>query len=362
VAGVRLERADGRPLVDVATKAARGTGAAGAWAACTVDVEPGLFLLVTPRPDGELHVQSIAAARGWQTQVFLLRRTDASAGGSGAAAASGAPAIFMARDRGFDPDRRDDRLSELIRQALVARRPVLSSGLRGRLEHGVDQPMLGLLAGHLLLQEPTPDRELLAAVVRSLRAVLPDPHPDVEALALAAGPGTAFRFAHPPMLRASWDAIVRATATQPALVPSGSPAAEVFFRLTDREPWLVWRRGVSDEEQADLADAFVDALKQLVDRRGGLASVAGSLAESLAERARRELATGPADFLRKIAGAVESTREAASAPPPGPRRLPSALVPDRVMELLVSRLGIPRSSVESMIDGGIQRLKRLGED
>ena len=365
-AGLRVEQAAGNALVDVSRQSARGDAAAGAWAGCTIAVDPGLYRLVMTLPSGEAFVQSIAAARGWQTQLFLLRRAEPSRAPADAraeAAGPATPAILMAGDPGFDPDRRDDRLTELARQALVDRRPVLSRQLREMLKLKVERPMLGIFAGHLLLQEAAPDLDLVRTVVGNLRAILTSPHPDVEALAVAAGLDTAFRFANPPMLRQSWTSIVQATPRLPHLVPAGSPASEIYLRLTDREPWLVWRRSTSDDEQQDLADAFVDVLKQLVGRRGGLVSAA----TSLAEKAKHELAASPGELLRRLTRAVDSivddtdARPARPTPAPSAGRRASALVPEPVMELLVSRLGIPRSSVESMIDGGIKRLKQLGE-
>ena len=117
---------------------------------------------------------------------------------------------------------------ESARIAMVNERRVLNRELEDILVRNFQNPIAGILGGHLLLQEerrrPSPSSKLslLDDLVANLRAMVGDEHPDVEALSLHC-PTPALRarkpFQQPPLFARSWEVIVEASQTQPELLP-----------------------------------------------------------------------------------------------------------------------------------------------
>jgi hypothetical protein len=114
----------------------------------------------------------------------------------------------------------------------------------------------------------------------------------------------------------------------------------------------VWRDQGQDAEH-ELVENFTEVLRRLIERPGSLKEVAASIAG----HAREESVGGRGGLL---GGVVRTLEHAATGATRDPARRPSALVPASMMEALVESLGIPRSSVEAMIDQGIRRLKADG--
>ncbi|MGH2618622.1 MAG: hypothetical protein ACRDJC_25615, partial [Thermomicrobiales bacterium] len=296
-------------------------------AACNVEVTPGPYRLSLTTQDGQRFEQSVIAAAGWQTQVFLLVRADDWVPGGSRLDLNGA-AILMAdlgRRAAFDPDQPEERLVELLRFGLAGRRQVLSDQLRWLLAQESVNPMLGILGGHVLLRDPAADPELLRTLVATLRAAVgPLRHPDVEALALRTEPPAGSdAFATPPMLRRSWSLVLDATVTQPALVPAGSLAASIADRIWGVEPWLIWETAPADETEVSFGLAE--------------ASPAGPQDSDIELALRRQLQppTGRADADVEIG--LESAGGAAAEPD------------EATMRRLVKTLGLPRARVEEML-------------
>ena len=117
---------------------------------------------------------------------------------------------------------------ESARIAMVNERRVLNRELEEILVRNFQNPIAGILGGHLLLQEerrrpnPSSKLNLLDGVVTNLRALVGDDHPDVEALSLHC-PAASLRarkpFRQPPLFARSWELIVEASQTQPELLP-----------------------------------------------------------------------------------------------------------------------------------------------
>lgn len=227
---MRLRTLDGAQLADVVTH---------------MQVDPGGYRLAVDLPDGRTVEQTLLAAPGWQTRVFIpddLAHT----------------AISMRREgTPFDPHDIEARLEEITRQALGHDRKVLSGELRARLAAPGVSPMLGILGMHLLIREAKRNKEKRAqnpteaieeknniaevqTIVANLRAAI-GRHPDVEAIAIGAGVGDAsYTFAIPPMMTLSWRLLLKATAQQPELIPRGSLGEKVAMRLWGDGVWLQW--------------------------------------------------------------------------------------------------------------------------
>lgn len=217
------------------------------WAACNVEVNPGLYRLGLELASGDTIEQILVASPGWQTQVFGLQRDYMEAGselgesGSNRRADLGGASILLSQ-AGFNANDPTKRLVEAARLGLISTRQVLPDRQVNEILYGKFQnPMLGIFGAHLLLLNKQIKLDVLSTVVGNLRRMLGPAHPDVEALALRLGArGTFYVFEHPPMLRRSWWQVVDATIDRPELVPVDSDAAECANRIWGEEPWLQW--------------------------------------------------------------------------------------------------------------------------
>ena len=264
--GVQLVTATGDLIADLETDSVsdpRGD----AWAACTVELDRGAYLLRSSLGDGNVREQTIIACSGWQSQVFLLRRAEPIiATDEGTQSAPREPSaslsVFMSRG-GFDYRRPENALTEVTRLALADERFVLSSQLRDILVGKFENPMLGIFGAHLLLlglvrrsrRDPRRDVTLQSrldsvlqgiqfdGIVENLRSLVGERHPDVDALSLkCADPGRWARgtVTVPPMLRASWSLLVEASNDDLDLVP-----LELWDRvqhMTAEQPFFTWFR------------------------------------------------------------------------------------------------------------------------
>jgi hypothetical protein len=390
MAGLRLRTAQGDEVANLADSSARGEGVS-TWAGCTVRVKPGLYRLGLDLSDGKRIEQTVVASPGWQTQIFLTQRdygADASSSNYRANLPGGA--ILLGRPRGsFRADSRDARLTELARLGLTHRRSVLSEDMRSMLAGKFDAPMLGIYAAHALLLNNTPEElQLLDKVVENLRGLLGNEHPDVEALALVRGSNqNRYVFNVPPMLSRSWSLVVEASSKNPALVPAGSLAANIAARLWGEEPWLLWlepalpRMAVpqasmaaiettGDDEDVNLTAleaALKDVLAKLARRGSPMSDTLQALASqdpaALLEAARQVIkAQGgleeDMDFIKEAFGPAGSGQ---AHPNAVTLRQFRPQVSHEMVELLVRRLGVPRSVVEEVVGQLWRRgLDRLG--
>jgi hypothetical protein len=292
-------------------------------AACTVAVAPGEYRLALELSGGRRLERTVVASAGWQTQLFLLHRAVGAAGADRRAMLTGAAMLMTAMAGGdrFDPARREARLVELARLGLTNRRQVLSPELRELLREQLADPMLGLLGGHLLLLDPSPDLGLLETIVATLRGQFGGiRHPDVEALALQLPDGAAgdFTFSTPPMLRQSWTLILDATAARANLLPADATAAKIATRVWGEAPWLLW-----ETEPGGALESFA-----LGEEPGPDFEFEAALDRQIA------------DLNLPPPGNVEFA-------PGGRSELPE--IDEATIRRLVRTLGLPRSRVEEML-------------
>mgnify|MGYP001588902701 CR=1 FL=1 len=250
--GLTLQRINGKMAIDVQRKS-RQDLTRDPWAACNVEVSPGPYLLAVRTATGEVFQMSLFAFPSWRVQVFLLQRdNEGSVRGRRPDLASAS--ILMTQSPQFSFQQEDDRLSELARSALVDCRQVLNDQLKQSLLYKkFVNPMLGSIGGHLILRSPQPDMDTLKVVVRNLRAIMGRgmTHPDVEALALASGLAPQGDFSIPPMLRTSWDIVLKHSSVDSRLIPSDSLAARIATRVTNQQPWLIWAEPSTSEGWMD---------------------------------------------------------------------------------------------------------------
>lgn len=194
--------------------------------------------------------QSLVVPSGWNLEVHVLRRV-----------VDGQidcrPRISLHMARHGQPVGDDERsLVEIARLALADERLVLGEELEQLLLRKVDNPVAGILGGHLLIIGDEAgqifDPALLNDVVCNLRGLVGDDHPDVEALSLRCKDATLrtrqTRIARAPMFERSWRLLVEASYLEPRLlsdrlvsrllVPSALP------------PFLVWTEDTATREGA----------------------------------------------------------------------------------------------------------------
>ncbi len=311
-------------LVNLETSAKVDTTVPDVWGACNTAVDPGIYVVRLTLPSGARYERTVVAAAGWQTQLFLLMRDYDTVRCADLARGS----VLMVRGLGFNNADASLRYVEMARMALTNERKLLNSELLEILRGKFDNPMLGILGGHLLLLDQTPDLALLTEVVNNLRLLLNDQHPDVEALALKAGIGSKYLFTVPPMLRRSWTLIVNATVDRPELVPSDSLAGRSARTLWEVEPWLIW----------EMKDTAFEALGTV------------ELATAFDTALQLHFAPAPPVAVRS-ASAFEAVRKLRETMPTAPRPLQPAISLDPAkLGRLVRTLGVPRSTLEGMVE------------
>ena len=247
--------------------------AADACAIGRVEVDPGLYRVELKLPDGTRLRRALYASANWTTQLYMLfrdqdgQRVPDLAGGS--VAIAGEPAI--ASD--------EPRLTELALDALVQHREIMSDDLRAMLTSKFFRPLLGILGGHLLLRDPG-QKDLLGIVVNNLLNLLGPEHPDVASLCTKVT-GNVLPVREPPMLRASWDLLVEASAERPDLIVPDSAAAKVAPYVVPSAAWLVWQPP-ADAQDNSRVDAKLEVLRSYLEAQSKVFESSKSVAHGLA--------------------------------------------------------------------------------
>jgi hypothetical protein len=217
--GVAVVDASGK-LVAELDAAGRHVNADRPLIACTFSLTPGFYALRYPLEDGTQIEQSLVLPPGgWRMEVYLLYRLDATD-------AARRPRISLLMRRPGTPWGTDeDTLLEEVRIALADERPVMNKALTDLLLSKSENPLAGIIGGHLLVMEQKHGfrnrLDLLNSVIPHLRGLVGDEHPDVEALSLAC-PDSPLRATRPilgaPLFERSWRMIANASHANAALV------------------------------------------------------------------------------------------------------------------------------------------------
>jgi len=368
--GLSIASLTGETLVDLQEKSEVNRGPEP-WAGCLIQVDPGSYVLRHKAPDGRITEQLIYAPGDWHTRVFLTQRVVVPSG-AGDEKPSRVPdvqgaAMLVTRDQEFRADDPTARLVELARLNLSSRRQVLAGSLREMLNHKFEQPMLGIYGAHLLLLEKELDVALFEVVIKNLRNLLGNSHPDVEALALATSEdGSSHVFNTPPMLRASWSLVVRATAKRPNLVPLGSMSGQLADCVLGNEPWLTWMpprqvkqsspiaEGVagSQLDQDALTSDLVAALEAFViPYKSTLITLPALIGDVLTEQypIYAKLVGSAQEVIAKVIYWINA-EYGISLEHSAQTRSSSLKFTDRQIETLVDSLGLPRYNVEQLLN------------
>lgn len=259
--GVSLHTLDGEALGQLA-RDRQGDNAAE-YSSLSLAVAPGVYRLRVEAASGETTAGGwaeemfVVAIADWQSQIFA--QVEAASPWIGPPRISlPTAAMFMAPlGQGFDPASEVARQVELVRQGLMSGRPVITlAEVRSQLAQQRLNPLLGILAAHLLLAQPTADYAGLAEAITQMEYSFgPDfsAHPDVRSLWLQpelGRPLPADPWLTPPMLRRSWHLLVQASRRRPDLVPPGSLCDRIADGLLYSAPWLIHRLPRAAETRA----------------------------------------------------------------------------------------------------------------
>lgn len=232
------------------------------FAFCVKAVAPGSYFLRQRLDDGTTLEQSLVVCEGWGHEVYVLRRV-----GPGETALRPRPrvSVMMRRLGQATPLDFEDWLIEMARVALADERRILNAELEDLLMRKFENPMAGIIGGHLLLVERARDScrdlSLLDTVVKNLHSLVGTNHPDVAALALqCADPKlrrTVKTLVGPPMLQRSWKLLAEAAQKRPGLIPAAM--WERVQALTALPPFLAWAadEAVKSAARSDLARAIL---------------------------------------------------------------------------------------------------------
>lgn len=207
-----------------------------------LEVNPGTYRLRVEEEPGEFYEIFVRTVAGWQTQVFAVSEAawlpDVAAH---RAALPSAAVLMVEAGQGFDGENETSRQVELLRLGLLHGRQVVTETVVSDLlkqEHL--NPMQVILVAHSLSRQGKLDVVLLTALLKKLPAECVE-HPDIQALMLNKLKDVRPAFPAPPMLRSSWDRIVKAVEQRKAIVPPGSLAAQLADGVIKTSLWLVHR-------------------------------------------------------------------------------------------------------------------------
>jgi len=339
----------GKEVVDVLSDGVNPLGETiASFTGCNVSVNPGSYRVTYRVADGPELEQSIVAAVGWQTQLFLLQTPATNA----TRLAIPEISILMSR-KGFEPAAESSRWAELARHALAARRPKLAAELSEERADRIADPMTGIYLLHLLVLAEA-RRPQIEKVLRRVRDLVGH-HPDVEIVAQHIGRRRAQTgFEALPLLRHSWNLLLAATVKDTRLVPSESLLAEIAPRSIAVEPWLIWTADPGHRMlHAELEMAMKVPRTKRIGREGpprqstastepaipGLAGAEETYSGISVDQTARQRDSRPGGWV-------------ISPPPPpqpSPRRRRSVRSKDEEAARLVDTLQLPRSTIESLL-------------
>lgn len=215
-----------------------------------------------------------------------------------------------------------------------------------------ENPMLGLVAGYVLLRQPSPNSSLLNTVIMNLEMLLGPQVPDVNAIrALKAQalkePPCVFQFQYPPMFRAGLEGVIRASLDQPELLPADSVIERIATELLADSPWSSWETvpSPSVELQGSSVDFLLEPSAVELELKTSetplvatpkLDWVQSALLDALSLRVRRKKFNFPAFTSAQLGRTGADT----STPHPGLDLRQVAL-----------RLNVPERTVEAALEG-----------
>jgi hypothetical protein len=218
--GVSVLTPDGRVLADLATVGQRRSGGDPV-TVCRFALAPGPYVLRYEAGERGIVEQSLVLPPGgWRLEAYLLKTVKDGR-------MEHVPRFTMLMRRIGSPwGTAEDLRLEKARVALADERPLISKELNDLLRQKLENPLCGIIGGHLLLiaheQGTSRSLDTLEAVVKCLRDLVGTDHPDVEALSFGCLDQSLWSqrpLAAPPLLERSWRMIIKASQGNAQLVP-----------------------------------------------------------------------------------------------------------------------------------------------
>jgi hypothetical protein len=219
-------------------------------ASCALSLSPGVYELRFAIKSGVDAAQSlIVPPGGWRVEVYLLWY--------GVDSVQPATALLMRRT-GTAFGTNEDLVLQKALVVLADERPIAEGEFLDSLLEGIDNPLAAIVGAHLLLltneSKGAPAPERLNEVVKRLRGLGGNDHPDVEAISLLcpdAGLHTARPVSAPPMLERSWRLLIRVSldaqgAAPPALSSSELVPLALWKQVMTSMPALPFLRWATD--------------------------------------------------------------------------------------------------------------------
>lgn len=206
------------------------------WLAFSAPAERGGYILkYSGDPPREMPVY---VYKDWDTQIFVTYH--------GRPLLESASILMPHKGVGFCPD---DRIAQAVDAALSGLQNRLNlmpmSGMKKLIYEKFDNPMLGILGAHLLLQQKDVNPNTISFVLGNLNNLLTD-SPDVQALRVINAKRFNKRiptkpFERPPMLRIGLEAVIDASIDVENLVPENSLIDWISSYTYADSPWTSWK-------------------------------------------------------------------------------------------------------------------------
>jgi hypothetical protein len=218
----------------------------------SVAVTPGTYVLSRVSSGAERLCLPLVVPAGWSLQVFVSMVPIEDASDSRRADFDGAAMVFDRPDNGFRPDRPDLGVLEVTRQALARGHNVLDTKAMTDLLYGkFENPMMGLLAAHLLLLAKKPDLKLAQEVVTNTGNLIGANYPDLLILSwkLRQLQGTTDvsdanelveSVKGPPMLQLSWHYFMEAYRSLANKGGLDKGISKMASQLVTSSVWVSW--------------------------------------------------------------------------------------------------------------------------
>jgi hypothetical protein len=271
-----------------------------------VELDPGTYRIrVDTEPLGTFEM-FVTTVRGWQTQVFFTVADFYAKGQNIRRPLLRDAIVLMSRvDRGFDPDDEEVRLVAGVRDSLAFQRPVLQKGGISQLLNGkFRDPLLGIYALHVRLLGGGYRTGSTRRVLTRTRELLGNRHPDILALHSEINPaqfGPGRTFSDPPLLRNSWNLILKASRDINSRIPKGSLLSQLAENFLSTPTWLIHQVVESRyPAESNLSIAGAErVIKQILEQ-----STRGPMVEKLVER--RGMSGVEQDILRRAANLIHA--------------------------------------------------------
>lgn len=215
-------------------------------------VNPGTYVFSRVSSGTERLCLPVVLPSGWSLQVFISMVPTDDKGIGRRADFDGAAMVFDRPENGFSPDRPDLRILEVTRQALVRGNNVIDANAMTLLLSGkFENPMMGLIAAHLLLLAKKPDLVLVQEVIMNTGNLIGQNYPDVLVLSWKVrqlGGGAELSNARtlvesikePPMLQLSWHYLMEAYRSLPNANVFDKAISKMAGQLISSSVWVSW--------------------------------------------------------------------------------------------------------------------------